>query len=235
MKVIMPQIKKEWYDQLLVIDGNSTDGTLEYVKEQGYPYYVQKKKGMRHAYIESLPLIEGDVILIFSPDGNSVPERIPDCINKMKEGYDMVIVSRYAKGAKSEDDDMVTGFGNWMFRKCLMVTGCTIFNALKNKSHPKKSIIPMAIQLVEPRLCLLHRPDGSIIERPDSVRTFTVTAKSSFFKAYEYIKAGTRFEITIFVDDELIAEEHVKTLLSKAGSIGVGAFRERFGKFVFES
>jgi hypothetical protein len=33
----------------------------------------------------------------------------------MKEGYDMVVVSRYAPGAKSEDDDWVTAFGNWLF------------------------------------------------------------------------------------------------------------------------
>ncbi len=70
---------------------------------------------MRHAYMEALPHIEGDVILTFSPDGNSVPELIPQCIEKMKEGYDMVIVSRYASGAKSDDDDFLTGFGNWMF------------------------------------------------------------------------------------------------------------------------
>src|SRR5574340_154109 len=27
----------------------------------------------------------------------------------------MVIVSRYAPGARSEDDSLVTGFGNWLF------------------------------------------------------------------------------------------------------------------------
>ena len=27
----------------------------------------------------------------------------------------MVIASRYAKSAKSEEDDMVTAFGNWLF------------------------------------------------------------------------------------------------------------------------
>ncbi len=120
MKAIMPKIKKEWYDQLLFVDGQSTDGTLEYIKQQGYQYVVQKQKGMRHAYMEALPHITGDVILTFSPDGNSVPELIPECINKMKEGYDMVIVSRYAPGAKSEDDDVITGFGNFMFTKVLI-------------------------------------------------------------------------------------------------------------------
>ena len=115
MKTIMPQIKKDWYDQLLVVDGQSTDGTIEFAKKMGYPIVVQKKRGMRHAYMEALPHITGDVVLTFSPDGNSIPELIPECIKKMKEGYDMVIVSRYAKGAKSYDDDLVTGFGNKVF------------------------------------------------------------------------------------------------------------------------
>jgi len=115
MKTIMPKIKPEWYHQLLIVDGQSTDGTIEYAKEQGYEIVIQQKKGMRHAYMEALPHVTGDVILTFSPDGNSIPELIPDCINKLKEGYDMVIVSRYAQGAKSYDDDAVTAFGNKLF------------------------------------------------------------------------------------------------------------------------
>ena len=115
LKVIMPRIKPEWYDQLLIADGQSTDGTIEYVREQGWPLVIQKKKGLREGYNEALPHIEGDVVLTFSPDGNSIPELIPACINKMKEGYDMVIVSRYAGDAKSYDDDVVTAFGNKMF------------------------------------------------------------------------------------------------------------------------
>ena len=115
MKEIMPKIKKEWYDQLLIVDGQSTDGTIEHCKKMGYPLVIQQKKGMRNAYMESWPHITGDVVLTFSPDGNSIPELIPQCIEKMKEGYDMVIVSRYLEGAKSYDDDAITGFGNKMF------------------------------------------------------------------------------------------------------------------------
>jgi glycosyltransferase involved in cell wall biosynthesis len=116
IKHIMPKIKREWCDQILIVDGQSTDGTAEEARKQGLEVVVQKKKGMRHAYMEALPHIKGDVILTFSPDGNSIPELIPDCLKKMKEGdYDMVIISRYADGAKSYDDDIVTGFGNKMF------------------------------------------------------------------------------------------------------------------------
>ena len=115
MKTVMPKVKKEWFHQILIVDGQSSDGTAEYAREQGYDVVVQQKKGMRHAYMEALPHVTGDAILTFSPDGNSIPELLPDCIKKYEEGYDMVIVSRYAQGAKSYDDDAITAFGNKLF------------------------------------------------------------------------------------------------------------------------
>lgn len=115
MKVIMPQIKKEWFDQIIVVDGGSTDGTIEWARENGYEVYIQKRKGIRFAYFEVLPLVKGDVILSFSPDGNCPPEGIPLVLEKMREGYDMVIGSRYLGDAKSDDDDIMTAFGNWLF------------------------------------------------------------------------------------------------------------------------
>jgi hypothetical protein len=35
----------------------------------------------------------------------------------MRQGYDMVIGSRYLGDARSEDDDLLTGFGNWLFTR----------------------------------------------------------------------------------------------------------------------
>lgn len=121
MKAIMPRIKREWYDQIIIMDGGSTDGTVEYAKEQGYFVYVQKNPGLRAGYTEVLPYITGDIIMTFSPDGNSVPELIPKLADKMREGYDMVIVSRYIGDAKSEDDDFITAFGNWFFTKTINI------------------------------------------------------------------------------------------------------------------
>ncbi|HEU5281041.1 MAG TPA: glycosyltransferase [Gammaproteobacteria bacterium] len=115
IKIIMPQIDRSLFDQILIIDGGSTDGTIEWFKEHNYEVYVQKERGLRQAYKEALPHIRGDVMITFSPDGNSAIEVLPQLVNELKNNADMVIVSRYLGDAKSEDDSIVTRFGNWMF------------------------------------------------------------------------------------------------------------------------
>src|SRR5579871_6645813 len=98
MRTILPRVKQEWCDQILVVDGGSTDATVEYAREQGYELVLQKRPGMMNACREAFPHIRNDVFIVFSPDGNSLPEAIPALIAKMESGYDLVIASRYMEG-----------------------------------------------------------------------------------------------------------------------------------------
>lgn len=115
LRTMMPRLKKEWCSQLLVIDGGSTDGSVEFLRENGYEVYRQAEPRWAGAYMEAYRRATGDIIVDFSPDGNSIPEKIPELIDKVKEGYDLVVASRYAGGAHSEDDTAVTRLGNFMF------------------------------------------------------------------------------------------------------------------------
>lgn len=115
VKAIMPRIKREWVDEVLIIDGHSTDGTVEWLEQNGYKVIPQRKPGLLNAWWQGFEMATGDVIIPFSPDNNSVPEVIPRLIEKIGEGYDIVIASRYMKGAKNEDDTLVTWFGNRLF------------------------------------------------------------------------------------------------------------------------
>src|SRR5262245_50713379 len=108
MRLVMPKLRKEWFEQIIVLDGGSTDGTVEAARAAGYEVVVQEQPGLINAYRQVFPLLRGDVVLTFSPDGNCVPEVVPQLIEKMREGFDMVIVSRYLPGVKSDDDTPVT-------------------------------------------------------------------------------------------------------------------------------
>ena len=121
IKAIMPQIRPEWVDEILFVDADSTDGTREWLEERGYRVLRQVGHGLGAAYWQCLAEAKGDVIIAFSPDGNSVPEAIPRLVEEMRKGYDMVIASRYLPPARSADDDVVTAFGNWMFTTAINV------------------------------------------------------------------------------------------------------------------
>ena len=96
MRAILPMIDRSWIDQIVVADGNSTDGTQEYAREQGCEVVPQIGKGGRNAFRTAFPYVKGDIVITFSPNGKSVPELIPALVDKMREGHDMVIASRYA-------------------------------------------------------------------------------------------------------------------------------------------
>ncbi len=115
MRATLPRIPKEFLYEVIVLDGGSTDGSVEYAKSFGFKVVQQQEKGLVNGTKEGIAATTGDVVITFTPDNNMIPEKIPELIAKMEEGYDMVVVSRYLPPAKSQDDHLISAFGNWMF------------------------------------------------------------------------------------------------------------------------
>ena len=115
MKKIMPQINRSWIDEIIIVDGGSTDGTIEESQKLGFKIVHQTSRGVGDAYRLGIEATNCDYILFFSPDGNHEIKDIPILINKIKSGYEIVHINRFGKTSKSEDPGLITGFGNRMF------------------------------------------------------------------------------------------------------------------------
>ena len=115
VNVIMPQINKNWAEEIVFVDGGSTDGTIEKAKELGFRVIHQQNKGEGNACRICANETKSDFVMFFSPDGNDLPEDIPKLIEKTKQGHDVVHISRFGKNSSSDDANWLERFGNNMF------------------------------------------------------------------------------------------------------------------------
>ena len=116
IKKIMPKVKKEWVDRIIIVDGGSTDGTIEEARKMGFEVLVQKEKGWGEGFLMGANASNADYIIMWGPDGNFEPEEIPKFAELAREGYyDQVIISRFAKTSVNEDAGLFDAFGNRMF------------------------------------------------------------------------------------------------------------------------
>src|SRR5258707_122815 len=67
VRVIVPQLRKEWVDEIIVIDGGSTDGTVEYLRAAGLQVHPQTIRGYGEGLLEAIRLAKGDIIIEFNP------------------------------------------------------------------------------------------------------------------------------------------------------------------------
>ena len=130
VKALFDKIPFNEVDEYFVVDGGSTDGTLEFFKEKGVRIVSQKSKGRGEAFRIAASESTGDSLIFFSPDGNEDPADIPKLLKLLDEGYDMAIASRFLPLSKNEEDDLRFPLRAWANR-LFTFTVNTIWN--KNK------------------------------------------------------------------------------------------------------
>jgi glycosyltransferase involved in cell wall biosynthesis len=114
---IFPKIPLSMFDEVITMDGHSTDGTVEFLEGHGIKVVQQEKLGRGNATIEGVKRSSGENVVLLSADGNEAPEDIPKLLDELKE-CDIAVASRFMKGGRSDDSDdpiRVRKLGNLFF------------------------------------------------------------------------------------------------------------------------
>ncbi len=117
---LIEELHANGYHNILVADGNSTDGTKEIAEKLGAKVFVQKGKGKGAAMIEAFSLITDPYVLLLDGDGTNSPADADKMVEPLFAGRaDHVIGNRcetYEKGAHTRLNFFGNNVMNRMFK-----------------------------------------------------------------------------------------------------------------------
>lgn len=94
---IIGEFKSDGFENILVIDGNSTDSTREIAKREGAKVVIQRGKGKGAAIKQAFEIIEEKVIVMIDGDGTYSPSEVKKLLDPvMNDEADHVIGNRFA-------------------------------------------------------------------------------------------------------------------------------------------
>jgi dolichol-phosphate mannosyltransferase len=113
--------------EILVVDDNSPDRTIEQVRElqKTRPYLSlvvrTQDHGLSQSVVEGFRKAQSDIFLVIDADLSHPPEHIPLMLAELHAGNDMVIGSRYMEGG---------GIKKWPLKRRIISLGATFLGRL---------------------------------------------------------------------------------------------------------
>jgi glycosyltransferase involved in cell wall biosynthesis len=106
-----------WIHEILLVDGQSTDSTVEVARRIRPDVRIvpQQGRGKGAALRTGLLCASGDIIVTLDADGSTDPAEIPAFVGTLLAGADFAKGSRFLQGAGSTDMTRVRRIGNWGF------------------------------------------------------------------------------------------------------------------------
>ena len=116
LPIFLEELKNFNYKKIVILD-MSDISTLETIKKfYDVEVLFQKKQGYGNALVEGINHVKTELFCIINADGSMNPNEIKGMLNLIETNHkDIVFGSRYIKNAGSEDDDIITFVGNYMF------------------------------------------------------------------------------------------------------------------------
>ncbi|MEU9184491.1 glycosyltransferase family 2 protein [Streptomyces sp. NPDC048484] len=112
----------QWIHEVVLVDGNSTDDTVQVARELWPDVKVveQLGKGKGDALITGFAACTGDIIVMVDADGSADGHEIVSYVSALVSGADFAKGSRFANGGGTDDMTPIRKLGNWAL--------CTVVN-----------------------------------------------------------------------------------------------------------
>jgi len=114
---VIRELNQIGFENVLIVNGNSKDRTVEIAKKFGANVIVQNGRGKGAALRQAFNLadLDGDVIVMMDADGSMNPKEIPSLVKALDSGEDLAKGSRFLPYGYSEDMNLIRRIGNRFF------------------------------------------------------------------------------------------------------------------------
>ncbi len=119
---VLDSIPENSVDEIIIVDGGSTDGTIEIAESYATRVIHEARRGYGQACATGTDHAQGEIVIYLDADGADDPAGIPAIIQPILDGQaDMVLGSRLAGSIADGAMPWHQYFGNWLSARLIRI------------------------------------------------------------------------------------------------------------------
>ena len=107
LRLVWDDLPLAEFSRVVAVDGGSTDGSREFLKDKEIVILEQPIPGRGVAFRVAAEAVDTERLVFYSPDGNEDPADIIRLDDALLNGADLSIASRFAVGSVNEETDLI--------------------------------------------------------------------------------------------------------------------------------
>ncbi len=190
---VLPKIP-DWIDEILLVDGHSTDKTIEIARtiRPDLKVIYQQGKGKGDALKHGFKNAAGEIVVTMDADGSTDPADLSKYIEALTDGYDFAKGSRFLNA--NPKMPLYHKFGNWVLTKTTNILFgtkytdvCSGYNALRKEDFLRLNLRYDGFEMEQEMVVKAQKAGLKVVEirQIDKGRIGSVSKVSGFKQGFK--------------------------------------------------